>query len=145
MKKTAYLLAALILKTMVSCEKKMAASSQTNTLPPVGKDTLSDRIYTFAGNGYDSAGLGGYSGDGMPAKNTKLWHPDGVAVDAKGNVYIADIYNQRIRKVNTNGIISTIAGNGKIGYSGDGGLATSAQINDPERSGYRCFWEFVHS
>jgi len=57
--------------------------------------------------------------------------PDGVAVDASGNVYIADYGNNRIRKVNTSGIISTFAGNGTQGFSGDGGSATSAQLYQP--------------
>ena len=59
-------------------------------------------------------------------------YPSGVAVDSNGNIYIADTNNNRIRKVNsTTGIITTIAGNGYAGYSGDGGLATNAQLNDP--------------
>ncbi len=116
MKKTAYLLAALILKTMVSCEKKTAAPSQTNTPPPIGKDTVSGKIYLFAGNGEAKD-----SGDGGSAKVAGLNYPDGVAVDAQGNIYIADLYGQRIRKVNTSGIISTVVGNGRDGYSGDGG------------------------
>jgi sugar lactone lactonase YvrE len=81
-------------------------------------------ITTVAGNGTQ-----GFSGDGNQATNAELHSPIGVAVDAYGNIFIADIVvNGRIRKVNTNGIIVTIAGNGVIGYSGDGGQATNAEF-----------------
>jgi hypothetical protein len=74
---------------------------------------------------------GGYSGDGGPATAAQLNNPQGVAVDAAGNLYIADYGNYRIRKVSPDGTIATIAGNGTQGHSGDGGLATSAQLNAP--------------
>jgi len=82
------------------------------------------------------AGVGshGYSGDGGPAATALLNMEDfsgGLAVDRAGNLYIADTRNQRIRKVDTAGIISTIAGNGRTGFSGDNGLATSASLNSP--------------
>ena len=83
-------------------------------------------ISTIAGNGTQ-----GYSGDGGAATSAELSLPDGVAVDTSGNVYIADFGNKRIRKVTTAGIISTVAGNGTAGYSGDGGAATSAEISAP--------------
>ncbi|MBD2701400.1 hypothetical protein IC229_12175 [Spirosoma sp. BT702] len=74
----------------------------------------------------------GFSGDGGAATNARLTQPTGVALDAAGNLYIADQYNHRIRKVNaTNGNISTVAGNGSANYSGDGGAATSASLNYP--------------
>jgi VCBS repeat protein/fibronectin type III domain protein/NHL repeat-containing protein len=73
----------------------------------------------------------GFSGDGGPATSAKLSVESyGVAVDAAGNVYIADTKNQRIRKV-TNGIIDTIAGTGGVGYTGDGGSARNATFNNP--------------
>ena len=84
-------------------------------------------ISTIAG----IAGAGGYSGDGGAATATKLYAPTGVALDAAGNLYIADLYNHRIRKVNTAGTISTIAGNGAAGFSGDGAQATAAMLNYP--------------
>ncbi len=83
-------------------------------------------ITTLAGNGSE-----GYSGDGGFATQAQLHSPTGVAVDTAGNVYIADWGNQRIRKVDTNGIITTVAGNGTPGYNGDGGAATQARLYQP--------------
>jgi uncharacterized protein (TIGR03437 family) len=74
----------------------------------------------------------GFSGDGGPATSAELSYPAGVAVDAAGNIYIADTNNQRIRMVSAaTGIITTVAGNGRSGYTGDGGPATSAQLSFP--------------
>jgi len=83
-------------------------------------------ITSVAGNG-----IPGYSGDGGPATGAQLNSPFGVAVDAAGNLYIGDDGNNRVRKVSINGIITTIAGNGVAGYSGDGGLAITAQLYGP--------------
>jgi sugar lactone lactonase YvrE len=69
------------------------------------------------------------NGDGGPAAMAQLNNPQGVAVDPAGNIYIADIYNYRIRKINTAGIISTIAGTGVEGFAGDNGPATAAQFS----------------
>jgi sugar lactone lactonase YvrE len=80
-------------------------------------------ITTVAGSG-----LPGFAGDGGPATSARLNTPLSVAVDPAGNLYIADWGNYRIRKVDANGIISTIAGTGERGYSGDGGPATAAQL-----------------
>ena len=74
---------------------------------------------------------GSYSGDGGPAINAYLNGPDGVAVDSAGNVYIADTGNNRIRKVDPNGIITTIAGTGGILLTGDGGPAIDAGVDAP--------------
>jgi uncharacterized protein (TIGR03437 family) len=78
------------------------------------------------------AGNGGfkYSGDGGPATSAVFNGPPGVAVDAAGNLYIADAANHRIRKV-SNGIVTTIAGNGVPAFAGDGGAATNASLNFP--------------
>jgi hypothetical protein len=83
-------------------------------------------ITTFAGNG-----TYGYSGDGGAATNADLCNPNSVAVDANGNLFISDVPTDRIRKVDTNGIITTIAGNGSYGFSGDGGVATNAALKNP--------------
>jgi len=84
---------------------------------------LSGIITTVAGNG----GYG-YSGDNGPATSAELYAPFGVALDASGNLYISAQYNYRIREVNTLGIISTVAGAGTCGFSGDNGPATSAEL-----------------
>jgi len=90
-------------------------------------------IAAFAGNGRN-----GYLGDGGPAISASLGFPQGIATDASRNLFIADGYNNVIRIVNANGIISTVAGNGygastyQGGYSGDGGLAKNAELNRPE-------------
>jgi PKD repeat protein len=89
-------------------------------------------ISTIAGNGYGAPGSGGFSGDGGAATNAELYYAQNVAVDASGNVYIDDLFNSRIRKVNTSGIISTLAGNGAKAYSGDGGAATAAELYNPD-------------
>ena len=102
------------------------ADTDNNRIRKVGANGI---ITTVAGKG--PAVYGGYSGDGGPATNASLNAPYGVAVDATGNLFIADMDNNRIRKVDTNGIITTVAGNDDWGYSGDGGLATNACLDAP--------------
>ena len=92
----------------------------------VYKVNFAGTISTLAGTGEE-----GFSGDGGPATSARLNLPWGVAADASGNVYIADLQNHRIRKVNSGGTITTVAGNGVEGYSGDGGPATNASLNFP--------------
>ena len=92
----------------------------------IRKVNTSGIISIFAGNG-----ALGYFGDGGPATSAQLGYPYGVCADAGGNIYITDGYSQTIRKVDINGIISTIAGNGNSGYSGDGGLAINAELYAP--------------
>lgn len=94
----------------------------------IRKIASDNTISTVAGNGSFS-----YSGDGGPATDAALSYVQGVATDSAGNLYIVDAGNQRIRKVDTSGIISTVVGTGVPGFSGDGGLATAAQLRDPAR------------
>jgi hypothetical protein len=100
------------------------ADSDNNVIRQV--DTSSGFIYTVAGNGTK-----GYSGDNGPALDASLDHPTGLALDGNGNMYVADDYGQRVRHVDINGIITTIAGNGVFGFSGDGGPPTSATLANP--------------
>jgi sugar lactone lactonase YvrE len=104
----------------------------------VRKVSASGIITTVAGSGIPlTAGNVGFSGDGGPAISARLNSPYGVAVDASGNLFIADTYNNRIRKVSTTGMITTVAGSGGFGgynsggYAGDGGPAASALLNQP--------------
>jgi hypothetical protein len=93
----------------------------------IRKVTPAGIITTVAGNG-----TAGFSGDGGPATKAQLHGTSSVAVDGQGDLFIADFSNNVIREVNTAGIISTIAGNGTVGFSGDGGPATDAQLDEPE-------------
>jgi len=94
--------------------------------------SVCQNIYTVAGIGPTYPNTGSYSGDGGQATAAGLNYPYCIALDTSGNLYIADGGNNRIRKVNAQGVISTIAGNGTAGYSGDGGPATAAEIGGPE-------------
>src|SRR5215212_6603184 len=85
-------------------------------------------ITTVAGTG-----VYGFSGDGEPATKAQLNFPNAVAVDREGNLYISDGDNYRIRKVDKDGIITTFAGTGEAGHSGDGGPATSAKLTEPDQ------------
>jgi uncharacterized protein (TIGR03437 family) len=91
----------------------------------VRKVSVSGIITTVAGNGTP-----GFSGDGAPGPSAQLNGAISVAVDNQGTLFIADYNNRRIRKVPTSGIITTVAGNGILGYSGDGGPATSAALGE---------------
>jgi sugar lactone lactonase YvrE len=85
-------------------------------------------INTVAGNENYSAG----SGDGGLATEARLYFPDSIAFGPDGSLYITDSWNSRIRRVDVSGIINTVAGNEKNGFSGDGGLATEARLNYPK-------------
>jgi hypothetical protein len=106
-------IAAVGLAALTGSRVGMAAET-----PPPGT------ITTVAGTGAN-----GFSGDGGPATKARLAFPFNVVVDALGNVLIADTDNNRVRKVSPSGIISTVAGTGKVGFSGDGGPATEARLN----------------
>jgi len=97
---------------------------------------LSDgTIVTIAGDGRNEGGwnccLAGFSGDGGTATQAQLWSPRAIALDPSGNLYIADELNHRVRRVTPTGTITTVAGNGVAGFSGDGGPGTSARLNSP--------------
>ena len=94
-----------------------------NTIDRIDKNGMLTR---FAGTG-----TAGYSGDGGPALEATLKIPAGLLADDKGNIYIADRENHVVRKVSPKGIITTIAGNGTAGFSGDGGQAVKASFNFP--------------
>jgi uncharacterized protein (TIGR03437 family) len=83
-------------------------------------------ITTIAGNN-----TAGYTADAVAANTSELNNPYGIALDSSGNLYIADQINHRIRKVGTDGTISTVAGNGTAGFTGDKAAATSAELNKP--------------
>jgi uncharacterized protein (TIGR03437 family) len=89
----------------------------------IRKVTPQGIITTVAGTGQP-----GYSGDGGPAVSAQISFANGLAVDSTGDVYIADGNNARVRKITTDGMITTVAGNGQIGYSGDGGPAVAARL-----------------
>jgi sugar lactone lactonase YvrE len=103
------------------------ASAQSS----IRKVSANGTITTLAGGPLNFS-LTGSVGDGGPATAAVLADPHGVAVDAAGNVFIADTFNNRIRKVTPAGIISTVAGNGAASYSGDGGPATQAGLDQPQ-------------
>jgi DNA-binding beta-propeller fold protein YncE len=93
----------------------------------IRKITRDGIVTTVAGTG-----VPGYSGDGGPALDAQLNSPWGILIDKDDNLLIADSNNDAIRKVGSDGIIHTIAGNGQEGYEGDGGPATSAKLNTPQ-------------
>jgi hypothetical protein len=104
------------------------ATAGTYTGPKfrVRKVSADGMITTVAGNG-----VPGFSGDGGPAVAASLHDPFGVAVDTAGNLFIADFNNYRVRKVDANGTITTVAGIGMAPYAGDGVLATATGLRGP--------------
>ena len=116
----------------------VAAPAQTDFSIPLDKDGNPDPppgvtiertgvIDTLAGTGWQ-----GYDGDGGPAAGAAFRFPRGVAADVAGNVYVADPRDHRIRKIDAMGMISTLAGSGERGYSGDAGPAAEARLDHPE-------------
>jgi trimeric autotransporter adhesin len=106
-------------------------SSGTLYIADTGNNII--RKITTDGNVATIVGTGGssYTGDGGPALSATLRNPTGVAIDTFGNIFIADTRNNVIREVGTDGIISTVAGNGAAGYNGDGTPATNYSLNQP--------------
>ena len=101
-----------------ACETTSAGSTISTNCP---------QITTLAGST-----LTGYQGDGGEAINALLYTPIGICVDSAGNVYFSDSNNHAVRKIGTNGIISTVVGTGNPGFSGDGGPATQAELQYPK-------------
>jgi sugar lactone lactonase YvrE len=99
-------------------------------------------ISTVAGSGTGVGG--GFSGDGGAATNAKLSEPFGVALDNSGNLFIADYNNFRIREVNTNGIITTVAGNGSAGFAVDGGASYQYPLMESPRNLRGHIWLYLH-
>jgi len=98
-------------------------------------DTHNERIRKVNSSGIISTiagdGIGRYWGDNGPALQASFWFPLKIVVDNADNLYITDYINQVVREISSSGIVTTYAGNGIPGYSGDGGPATAAQMNDP--------------
>jgi len=119
-------------ETEISLVDGIALDKEGNIYISMREHNVINRIDTkgmmtrFAGSGES-----GFSGDGGTAVNAKFRTPAGLTIDAKGDLYVADRENHRIRKVDTRGNISTFAGTGRAGFSGDGGLAVTADLNLP--------------
>jgi uncharacterized protein (TIGR03437 family) len=112
--------------------------SPTRVLYRSGKlyvsDSLNFRIRVISGgniNTYVGNGTEGYSGDTLQAASAEIAVPGGICMDGQGQLYVADTANDVIRKISPSGVINTIAGVGSAGYSGDNGVATNAQLNNP--------------
>ena len=108
----------------------VAIDRHGNVYIPTGnvirKVTPLDTITTIAGTG-----TAGYNGDSIPAVMALLNSPIGITLDSIGNIYFTDAYNYRIRKIDTAGIITTIAGTGTLGFSPDGSRADTAKLDNP--------------
>jgi hypothetical protein len=98
-------------------------------------DCLNHRIRKLATTGIlttvAGTGIAGFSGDGGPALSAKIYMPTGIVINSASEIIFSDSGNNRIRKINASGTISTIAGTGIAGFGGDGGVATAAKINKP--------------
>ena len=126
--------------TVSSGDNGPATSAQLNNVAGIAVDAAGS-LYIAAGNRIRKVsngvittvagnGTAGFSGDGGPAASAQLNNPSGIAVDSGGNIYVADANNHVVRRV-VNGVITTIAGNGKPGFSGDNGPANGAQLYSP--------------
>jgi sugar lactone lactonase YvrE len=99
------------------------SDTENNRIRMVDRDGI---IHTVAGTGKED-----YSGDGGPATKAALALPIGIALDREGNLYIACHHNSRVRKVDRNGKITTVAGTGEMGFNGEKGPATKVMLNQP--------------
>ena len=102
-----------------------------SSLTKIDTNNVVQKIMLFNADAFNNSLNTGFMGDGGPATAAIIWSPSGLAVDRKGNLYISDKGNHRVRKIDTNGIITTFAGNGIPAFVGDGGQASSASISSP--------------
>jgi sugar lactone lactonase YvrE len=110
----------------------LAVRGNTIYISDVATNTIWSRDLDTGAESLIAGSLGaGYSGDGGPAGDAQLTGPRGLAVDAAGNLFIADSGNHAVRKIAANGIITTVVGDGNRGFSGDGGSAKRARLNTP--------------
>ena len=125
-------------KAQLSCPDGVALDSEGNLFVSdhgnnrIRKISPKGVITTFAGAGATGVDQGAFAGDGGPASKARLSEPVGLVFDGKGNLYVADRDNHAIRKISPDGVISTVAGDGSPGFSGDGGPATKAKLDQPE-------------
>lgn len=110
--------------------KDATGKTSSKTLTVISDSNSEYLIYTVAGSG-DGYFQGGFGGDGGAADVAQMNFPHSSVIDTQGNLYIADSKNHRVRKVSPNGIITTVAGTGVIGFTGDGGFAVNAQLYEP--------------
>jgi uncharacterized protein (TIGR03437 family) len=99
------------------------ADTQNHRIRRIGTD---GKIATIVGTGQPS-----YDQDGRAGSQTAIYYPEGVALDSRGNLYVADTFNHRIRKLSTDGVVTTFAGNGLAAFRGDGAAAGAASLNYP--------------
>ncbi|MDG3002361.1 SMP-30/gluconolactonase/LRE family protein [Paludisphaera mucosa] len=109
---------AMLLRALILASLALAPAEEPTSEPA--------RIETIVGTGE-----AGFSGDGGPAARARLNQPFDVVYDRAGNLYLSDTGNQRIRRVDASGVITTVAGNGGKGFAGDGGPATAAKLDEP--------------
>jgi hypothetical protein len=118
-------------RTKITCMRiftilSFAALITSASSPLFGQCVTATTISTVAGNHTT-----GYTGDGGAANSAQMNSPYAVTTDAAGNLYIADYFNHAVRKMSTTGVMTTVAGTGTPGFSGDGGSAAAAELNGP--------------
>jgi trimeric autotransporter adhesin len=119
---------------LLAAPSKVTIEPSGNLLIADWNNHLVERVNLSTGTISTVAGIGRptYTGDNVPAVNSGVNFPQGITTDAAGNIYISDTFNERIRKIDTTGVITTIAGVGSPGYSGDQGPAVNANVNVPQ-------------